>query len=77
MLSGCKCSKHHHAQYQYNNEYKKTECGNPPPPCTHYHEPLVTPYPGPLVSIDCPKESLSYHSKHHKNTTKSIARTMI
>ncbi|GAA5253092.1 hypothetical protein [Candidatus Rickettsia kedanie] len=65
ILSGCKGSKHHNAKHQYN-EYKKTECGNPPSPCVYRHEPLVTPYTGPLVSIDCPKESLGgHHSKHH------------
>nr|WP_015060351.1 hypothetical protein [Rickettsia felis]ADD74131.1 unknown [Rickettsia felis] len=64
ILSGCKCSKHHNAKHQYN-EYSKTACGNPPPPCVH-HEALVTPYSGPLVSIDCPKESLGHHSKHYK-----------
>ncbi|HJD67650.1 MAG TPA: hypothetical protein LFV66_04295 [Rickettsia endosymbiont of Bembidion lapponicum] len=65
ILSGCKCSKHHHEKHQYN-EHKKTECGNPPPSCVHRHEALVTPYPGPLVSNDCPKESVGHYSKHHK-----------
>lgn len=69
ILSGCKCSKHHHVKRQYN-EYKKTECSNSTPSCVH-HEALVTPYPGPLVSIDCPKESLGHHSKNHKKYHKS------
>jgi len=68
VLSGCKCSKHHHAKHRYH-EPKRIECDTPPP-CVHRSEPLVTPYPGPLVSNDCPKSSSDRHPKHHKKYSK-------
>lgn len=71
ILSGCNTSKHsyHAMDHHKNSNVVEVERSHK---VIRRHEPLITPYPGPLVSSDSPKLTHNYKHKHRHKHKKHI-----